>query len=61
MTAMAREPVRFGLFDWIDESGRDLGNTYEERLRVERVLESVDLFAREVIPAFVRSPEGARV
>src|SRR5207302_6954930 len=34
MTGMAREPVRFGLFDWIDESGRDLGDTYEERLRV---------------------------
>jgi hypothetical protein len=49
------------LFDWIDESGRDLGDTYEERLRVEQVLESVDLFAREVIPAFVRSLEGARV
>ena len=31
---MAREPVRFALFDWIDESGRDLGDTYEERLRV---------------------------
>ena len=34
MTAVASEPVRFALFDWIDESGRALGDTYEERLRV---------------------------
>jgi len=27
-------PVRFGLFDWLDESGRGLGPTYEERLRL---------------------------
>jgi alkanesulfonate monooxygenase SsuD/methylene tetrahydromethanopterin reductase-like flavin-dependent oxidoreductase (luciferase family) len=27
------EPVRFALFDWLDESGRGLGETYEERLQ----------------------------
>lgn len=26
------ETTRFALFDWLDESGRDLGQTYEERL-----------------------------
>jgi alkanesulfonate monooxygenase SsuD/methylene tetrahydromethanopterin reductase-like flavin-dependent oxidoreductase (luciferase family) len=26
--------VRFGLFDWLDESGRGQGETYEERLRM---------------------------
>ena len=34
MTALAREPVRFALFDWLDESGRGQGDTYEERLRM---------------------------
>src|SRR4051794_6269144 len=27
-------PVQFGLFDWLDESGRDQGQTYAERLRL---------------------------
>jgi alkanesulfonate monooxygenase SsuD/methylene tetrahydromethanopterin reductase-like flavin-dependent oxidoreductase (luciferase family) len=31
--------VKFGLFDWLDESGRGLAETYEERLRV---LEAAD-------------------
>ena len=26
--------VRFGLFDWLDESGRGIGETYEERLKM---------------------------
>jgi alkanesulfonate monooxygenase SsuD/methylene tetrahydromethanopterin reductase-like flavin-dependent oxidoreductase (luciferase family) len=34
MTTVARGPVRFALFDWIDESGRGQGETYEERLRM---------------------------
>jgi alkanesulfonate monooxygenase SsuD/methylene tetrahydromethanopterin reductase-like flavin-dependent oxidoreductase (luciferase family) len=34
MTAVMREPVRFAIFDWIDESGRGQGETYEERLRM---------------------------
>ena len=29
-----RANVRFGLFDWLDESGRTQGETYEERLRM---------------------------
>src|ERR671938_458093 len=34
MTSVAREPVRFAMFDWLDESGRGQGETYEERLRL---------------------------
>jgi alkanesulfonate monooxygenase SsuD/methylene tetrahydromethanopterin reductase-like flavin-dependent oxidoreductase (luciferase family) len=34
MTVVDREPVRFAMFDWLDESGRDQGETYEERLRM---------------------------
>jgi alkanesulfonate monooxygenase SsuD/methylene tetrahydromethanopterin reductase-like flavin-dependent oxidoreductase (luciferase family) len=33
-TTLEIEPVQFGLFDWLDESGRGLGETYEERLQV---------------------------
>ena len=34
MTTAARAPVRFAMFDWLDESGRGQGETYEERLRM---------------------------
>src|SRR5260370_35747611 len=37
MTAVSRVPdqaVRFAIFDWLDESGRDQGETYAERLRM---------------------------
>ena len=44
--------MRFGLFDWLDESGRGQGETYEERLRM---LELADLFARDVMPALAGS------
>jgi alkanesulfonate monooxygenase SsuD/methylene tetrahydromethanopterin reductase-like flavin-dependent oxidoreductase (luciferase family) len=33
-TAVISQPVRFGLFDWLDESGRGQGETYEERLKM---------------------------
>ncbi len=26
--------MKFGLFDWLDDTGRDLGETYEQRLRM---------------------------
>jgi alkanesulfonate monooxygenase SsuD/methylene tetrahydromethanopterin reductase-like flavin-dependent oxidoreductase (luciferase family) len=26
--------MRFGMFDWLDETGRDIGETYEQRLRM---------------------------
>ena len=37
MTAVSRvseQAVRFAMFDWLDESGRDQGETYAERLRM---------------------------
>jgi alkanesulfonate monooxygenase SsuD/methylene tetrahydromethanopterin reductase-like flavin-dependent oxidoreductase (luciferase family) len=39
------EQVHFGMFDWLDESGRGQGETYEERLRM---LELAD----RLFPAF---------
>jgi alkanesulfonate monooxygenase SsuD/methylene tetrahydromethanopterin reductase-like flavin-dependent oxidoreductase (luciferase family) len=32
--AAAAEPVRFSIFDWLDESGRGYAQTYDERLRL---------------------------
>jgi alkanesulfonate monooxygenase SsuD/methylene tetrahydromethanopterin reductase-like flavin-dependent oxidoreductase (luciferase family) len=37
--------VRFGIFDWLDESGRDLGQTYEERLRMLELADRVGFHA----------------
>jgi alkanesulfonate monooxygenase SsuD/methylene tetrahydromethanopterin reductase-like flavin-dependent oxidoreductase (luciferase family) len=34
MTAAPDERLRFGIFDWLDESGRGQGESYEERLRM---------------------------
>ena len=34
MMTPERKPVEFGIFDWIDESGRGQGETYQERLRM---------------------------
>ncbi|HEV7661984.1 MAG TPA: LLM class flavin-dependent oxidoreductase [Chloroflexota bacterium] len=39
------EPVRFAMFDWLDESGRDLGDTYEERLRMLELADQSGFFA----------------
>src|SRR5579859_4486252 len=33
-SAVASDSVRFAMFDWLDESGRGQGETYEERLRM---------------------------
>ena len=32
--AVVADPVRFAIFDWLDESGREQRETYEERLRM---------------------------
>ncbi len=34
------EHVRFSMFDWLDESGRDQGETYAERLRMLELADS---------------------
>ena len=39
------EPVRFALFDWLDESGRDQGETYAERLRMLELADRLGLYA----------------
>ena len=55
--------VREQLARYVEQSGANyvIGCFAFGSLPLEQVLESVDLFAREVIPAFVRSPEGAGV
>ncbi|MBV9135117.1 MAG: LLM class flavin-dependent oxidoreductase [Chloroflexi bacterium] len=45
MTEHERAPVRFGLFDWLDESGRGQGETYEERLRMLELADRLDFYA----------------
>jgi hypothetical protein len=37
--------VRFGLFDWLDESGRGQGETYEERLRMLELADRAGFYA----------------
>ena len=34
MTSSPAAPLRFGIFDWLDESGRGIGQTYAERLQM---------------------------
>jgi alkanesulfonate monooxygenase SsuD/methylene tetrahydromethanopterin reductase-like flavin-dependent oxidoreductase (luciferase family) len=55
--------VREQLARYVEQSGANyvIGCFAFGSLPVEQALESVDLFAREVLPAFVRSPEGAGV
>jgi alkanesulfonate monooxygenase SsuD/methylene tetrahydromethanopterin reductase-like flavin-dependent oxidoreductase (luciferase family) len=45
MTTHDRAPVRFGLFDWLDESGRGQGETYEERLRMLERADQLGFYA----------------
>jgi alkanesulfonate monooxygenase SsuD/methylene tetrahydromethanopterin reductase-like flavin-dependent oxidoreductase (luciferase family) len=45
MTDVLRAPVRFGMFDWLDESGRDQGETYEERLRMLELADRLGFYA----------------
>jgi alkanesulfonate monooxygenase SsuD/methylene tetrahydromethanopterin reductase-like flavin-dependent oxidoreductase (luciferase family) len=42
---MPAAPPRFGIFDWLDESGRDLAQTYEERLRMLEVADRAGFYA----------------
>ena len=37
--------MRFAMFDWLDESGRDLGETYEERLRMLELADQAGFYA----------------
>jgi alkanesulfonate monooxygenase SsuD/methylene tetrahydromethanopterin reductase-like flavin-dependent oxidoreductase (luciferase family) len=42
---VTRPAIRFSLFDWLDESGRGLGETYEERLRVLELADRAGFYA----------------
>ena len=40
-----RQPrIRFSLFDWLDETGRGLGKSYEERLELLELADRLDVF-----------------
>src|ERR1700674_4951077 len=43
--ALHQELVRFAMFDWLDESGRDQGETYEERLRMLELADKAGFYA----------------
>src|ERR1051325_5191520 len=45
MTEVLRAPVRFGMFDWLDESGRDQGERDEERLRMLELADRLGFYA----------------
>src|SRR4051812_11007362 len=52
-------PVRFGLFDGVGESGRGLGPTYEERLRLLEFADEAGLYCFH--PAEHHNPELSTV
>jgi alkanesulfonate monooxygenase SsuD/methylene tetrahydromethanopterin reductase-like flavin-dependent oxidoreductase (luciferase family) len=37
--------LKFSIFDWLDESGRDIGQTYEERLRMLELADRSGFYA----------------
>lgn len=39
------ERMQFAMFDWLDESGRDIGDTYAERLRMLELADQVGFHA----------------
>ena len=45
MTTLLRAPLQFGLFDWLDESGRGQGETYEERLQMLELADRAGFYA----------------
>jgi len=44
VTSLRAAAVRFGLFDWLDESGRGIGETYEERLQILELADRLGFF-----------------
>src|SRR5438067_3483550 len=45
MTDVQHGPVRFAMFDWLDESGRGQGETYAERLRMLELADTAGFHA----------------
>lgn len=45
MTDHLREPVRFGIFDWLDESGRSQRDSYADRLRMLELADQRGFYA----------------
>ena len=40
-----RDALQFAMFDWLDESGRDIGETYAERLRMLELADRLGFYA----------------
>lgn len=40
--------MRFALFDWLDDTGRDLGDTYEQRLRMVELADRLGYYCYHV-------------
>src|ERR1700730_7034583 len=44
MAQRSSVPVRFSIFDWLDESGRDASETYEDRLKMAELADKVGYY-----------------
>src|SRR5712692_10006081 len=40
--------MKFGLFDWLDDTGRDVGETYEQRLRMLELADRLGYYCYHV-------------
>lgn len=45
MTTSTRPAVRFSMFDWLDETGRDYGDTYDDRLKLLEFADRAGFYA----------------
>jgi alkanesulfonate monooxygenase SsuD/methylene tetrahydromethanopterin reductase-like flavin-dependent oxidoreductase (luciferase family) len=41
-------PLRFALFDWLDDTGRELGETYQQRLRMVELADQLGYYCYHV-------------
>jgi alkanesulfonate monooxygenase SsuD/methylene tetrahydromethanopterin reductase-like flavin-dependent oxidoreductase (luciferase family) len=44
MAQRSSAPVRFSIFDWLDDSGRDPGDTYEDRLKMAELADKAGYY-----------------
>jgi alkanesulfonate monooxygenase SsuD/methylene tetrahydromethanopterin reductase-like flavin-dependent oxidoreductase (luciferase family) len=44
MTQQSVAPVAFGIFDWLDDSGRDPAGTYEDRLKMTELADQLGYY-----------------
>ncbi|HTE85914.1 MAG TPA: LLM class flavin-dependent oxidoreductase [Dehalococcoidia bacterium] len=44
MAQQSSAPIAFGIFDWLDESGRDASETYEDRLKMAELADKTGYY-----------------